>query len=87
MSGAEQRAAELKRLAEKPDEEIDTSDIPEVTGWSGAVVEKFYRPIKKQLTLRIDADVLEWFKGQGEKYQTAVNRALRDHMMRGRKVG
>jgi uncharacterized protein (DUF4415 family) len=51
------------------------------------VVGKFYRPVKQQVTLRIDADVLAWFKGQGEKYQTAVNRALRERMMRGRKAG
>ncbi len=64
METVERRTAELKRLADKPDEEIDTSDIPEVTDWSGAVVGKFYRPIKKQVTLRIDAEVLEWLKGR-----------------------
>jgi len=68
-----------------PDAKIDTSDIPEVTDWSGAEIGKFYRPVKKQVTLRIDADVLEWFRTQGDKYQTAVNKALREHMMRGRR--
>ena len=85
---AEQRAAELQRLAAIPDKDIDTSDIPQITDWSGAEIGKFYRPVQQQVTMRINADVLAWFKGQGETYQTAVNKALREHMMRGRgKVG
>ena len=76
----------MKRLAAMRDEDIDTSDIPEVTDWSGATVGKFYRPVKKQVTLRIDADVLAWFKAQGGKYQTALNAALRQHMLRARKA-
>ena len=81
------RAAELARLAKLPDREIDTSDIPETRGWSKAVVGKFYRPIKTQVTLRIDADVLNWFKTQGGKYQSAVNAALREHVVRKSKPG
>jgi uncharacterized protein (DUF4415 family) len=73
-------ALELKRLATMPEEDIDFSDIPERTDWSGAVVGKFYRPVKQQVTLRIDADVLAWFKAQGGKYQTAVNAALREYV-------
>jgi uncharacterized protein (DUF4415 family) len=65
-----------------PDRAIDKSDIPEVKDWSGAVVGKFYRPIKKQVTLRIDADVLAWFKAHGGKYQSALNAALREHVAR-----
>jgi hypothetical protein len=37
----------LKRLADMPDEEIDFSDIPEVTDWSGAVVGRLYRSVKE----------------------------------------
>jgi len=87
MKTAKPKDAELKHLAAKGDTEIDTSDIPEVADWSGAVTGKFYRPIKQQITLRIDADVLAWFKSQGGKYQSAVNAALREHMMRGRRKG
>ena len=50
---------ELKRLAAMRDEDIDCSDIPERTDWSGAVVGKFYRPVKQQVTMRIDADVID----------------------------
>jgi len=71
---------ELKKLASMKDDDIDTSDIPEITDWSNAVVGKFYRPIKKQVTLRLDADMLEWFKAQGGKYQARINKALREYM-------
>ncbi|MBX9926802.1 MAG: BrnA antitoxin family protein [Hyphomicrobiaceae bacterium] len=84
MKTAKQRTADLKRLSEMTDADIDFSDIPEQTDWSGAEVGKFYRPVKKQITLRIDADVLAWFKAKGGKYQTDVNRVLRDHMARER---
>jgi uncharacterized protein (DUF4415 family) len=59
---------------------IDTTDIPPTHDWSKAVVGKFYRPIKKPLTIRIDADILAWLKGQGKGYQTRVNALLRSVM-------
>jgi len=71
---------ELQRLAELPEEDIEMSDIPEVCDFSGAVRGRFYRPIKQQITLRIDADLLEWFKAQGGKYQTRINAALREYV-------
>ncbi|MGH9793072.1 MAG: BrnA antitoxin family protein [Candidatus Acidiferrales bacterium] len=64
-----------------PDNEIDLSDVPEVTDWSNGVVGKYYRPIKKPLTIRIDADVVAWLKSQGSGYQTRINRILREAMM------
>ena len=78
---AAERAAELKRLVAMPDSDIDTSDIPEVTDWRGAEVGKFYRPVKKQVTLPIDADVLDWFKAKGGKDQTEINKDLRTHAL------
>jgi uncharacterized protein (DUF4415 family) len=74
--------AESLRIAQMPDEDIDFSDIPPLGEdfWKNAVRGKFYRPVKKQVTVRLDADVLEWFKAkQGGKrgYQTAINAALR----------
>ena len=51
----------------------------------GAVVGKFYRLIKQQATLWLDADVLAGFKAQGGRYQTSLNRALRNHMLKMRK--
>ncbi len=74
------RARELATLKRMRDEEIDTSDIPEVADWRRAVVGKFYRPIKKSLTIRLDADVLAWLKSQGRGYQTRINTILRGAM-------
>jgi uncharacterized protein (DUF4415 family) len=72
--------AELEALAAMPDDTIDLSDMPEVTDFTGWVRGKFYRPVKKQVTVRLDADVLEYFKAKqdGKRgYQTAINAALR----------
>lgn len=71
---------ELKALKKR---KIDLSDeeAPEITAWDKAVVGKFYRPVKKQITVRIDADVLEWFRHATKKYQTLINLACREYMM------
>jgi uncharacterized protein (DUF4415 family) len=50
--------AEIEALAALLDDNIDTRDMPEVRDWSGARRGLFFRPIKQQLTLRIDADVI-----------------------------
>jgi len=76
---------ELETLATMPDEEIDTSDIPEITDWSKAVVGRFYRPVKETVTIRLDADVLHWLKTGGKGYQTRVNTILRAVMEQQRK--
>ena len=75
--------AELDALAAMPDDQIDTAALPEQRDWSGARRGVFYRPIKKQLTLRLDADVIDWFKThapEGEGYQTRINNALREYV-------
>ncbi len=77
--------AEIAALAGKSDEDIDLSDIPATTheDWIGAVRGRFYRPVKKQLTVRIDADVLAWLKHEGEKgYQKRLNAILREAMLK-----
>ena len=73
-------AKELAALARMPDDKIDLTDAPEVREWRGAVVGKFYRPIKKPVTIRVDADVLDWLKRQGSGYQTRINKLLREAM-------
>ena len=78
---AEEQAA-LDAVAAMPDSEIDTRDVPEVTDWSGAVRGALYRPLKRLTSLRLDADVLEWFKRGGEGYQTRINAALREYVER-----
>jgi uncharacterized protein (DUF4415 family) len=66
------------------DEDIDFSDIPRTTPefWANAVVRKGLKPAfrKHQVTLRIDSDVLEFFRSEGEGYQTKINKLLRSYM-------
>ncbi len=82
----ERRIAETIRASEMmTDDDIDYSDIPPVRNFSEGVRGRFYRPFKDQVTLRIDRDVLSWFRYNHEKYQTAINEALREHMNRERK--
>ena len=72
---------ELKRLASLPDSQIDFSDAPEGSPRASDIqVGRFYRPIKQLVSLRVDADVLAWFRGQGKKYQTHINEVLRREM-------
>ena len=71
---------EIAAIAAKKDEDIDLSDMPEVIDWSGAEVGKFYRPPKKPVTMRLDADVVEWLKSYGPGYQTKANLLLRHAM-------
>ena len=107
----------LRKLAERPDSEINFSDIPEIKDVkvfgrgpltaedrkqllalstladgelqalpAGLVVGKFYRPRKTSLTMRLDADVVDWLRGTGEGYQTRVNGYLRELMERSLKA-
>lgn len=78
-------SAELAAIDAMTDEDIDYSDIPPVRDWTGAVRGKFYRPEKQAVTIRLDADVVDWFKGREARYQTSVNRVLREYMLSHRK--
>ncbi len=80
------RRNELRRLAKRPNTEIDCSDIPEIREIPpDAVIGKFYRPKKTSVTIRLDADVLTWLKAFGGGYQTRINEYLR-RMMRESRV-
>jgi len=82
----QQRKAELRALANRPDNEIDCGEIPPLDAafWEHAERGRFYRPVKKAVSVRIDLDVLEWLKMQGKGYQTRINHILRDTMLRSR---
>ena len=82
ISAAQRRR--LEKLAQLPDSEIDFSDIPPLDEkfWKNAVRNPFYRPVKKQVTLRVDADVLAWLRKQGKGYQSRANALLRAAMLR-----
>ncbi|MDR7927270.1 BrnA antitoxin family protein [Acidithiobacillus thiooxidans] len=81
---SDERLAELKMLKERPDSEIDYSDIPPLdeTFWARAVPNPFFKPVKTHASVRIDSDVLAWLKSQGKGYQTRLNAILRKEMLR-----
>jgi uncharacterized protein (DUF4415 family) len=74
---------ELAALASIPDDNIDTSDIPELLPdtWKDAARGRFYRPVKQAVSMRLDADVIAWLKKAGKGYQTRANRILRQRML------
>lgn len=82
---SDKQDAEIKHLLVKgitSDEQLDLSDIPEINDWSHAIRHgQFYRPVKQQTSVRLDADVLAWLKAQGKGYQTRMNRILREAML------
>lgn len=75
----------LDALGDLTDDQIDTTDVPELRDFSHAIRGALYRPVKQQLTLKLDADLIDWFKkhqidgrSTPEKgYQTRINLALR----------
>ena len=77
------RKRHLEKLSRRHDNEINTSDIPELTEkfWQNAVRNPFYRSVKQQLTLRLDADIIAWLRRRGKGYQTRANALLREAML------
>jgi uncharacterized protein (DUF4415 family) len=80
--------AQLAALAAMSDDDIDTDDIPEAPkeNWAFATRPGLYKPVKRHVTMRLDADVLDWFKDRagGRGYQTEINRVLRQHVVGGK---
>jgi len=74
---------EIKALKEMSDEKIDYSDIPQIDPkqWKNAIVGGIYKPTKKQVTWRIDSDILLWLKSSGRGWQTRANQILREKML------
>ena len=68
--------ARLKEIEAIPDEEIDTSEIPELSDdfWQNAQM------IVPEPYLRVDEDLLDWFKAQAQDYPTLVNTVLRNYV-------
>ncbi len=87
LTGAQE--AQLKALAARPESEIDYSDIPALTEDQLRDARRgvFYRPVKRQITARVDADVLDWLKAQGKGYQSRINAILRREMLANSKQG
>jgi uncharacterized protein (DUF4415 family) len=77
---ADAQKREIGAIAAKTDATIDFSEMPEVVDWTGAEVGRFYRPVKRPVTMRLDDDVIEWLKSYGRGYQTKANLLLRHAM-------
>lgn len=80
----ETREEDINRMKAIQDEDIDCSDIPPLPDefWVHAKkIDQLYRPQKRQVTVRIDADVLDWLKSSGKGYQTRLNEILRHVML------
>lgn len=79
-----EQEARLDALAARPEEAIDYSDIPPLDErfWARAARNPFWRPVKQQLTVRLDADVLAWLQSGGPGYQSRMNDILRQAMLR-----
>src|ERR1700716_4115347 len=75
-----QQKRDIRAIAAKQDGDIDFSDAPPVLDWSGAEIGKFYRPVKKPVTMRLDSDIIAWLKADGRGYQTKANWLLRQAM-------
>jgi uncharacterized protein (DUF4415 family) len=77
-------SARARQLYEKRDRRLDSDPGSRPLSpdrWAGAMRrDEFFRPIKKQTTVRIDADVLDWLKSKGEGHLTRINDILRKTM-------
>lgn len=84
----EKQRQHLDALSSQSDDQIDLSDTPELTDAQLAEMKPVahYRPIKKQITARVDADVLAWLKSQGKGYQSRINAILRREMLEQRQA-
>lgn len=74
---------ELEELKAMPDEAIDYSDIPPLPDDIVINADRvgYYKPVKKQVTIKLDADILQWLKSSGKGYQTRLNAILRQSML------
>jgi uncharacterized protein (DUF4415 family) len=73
-------AARLKALQSRQDADIDYSDIPELDDAFFETAELVTPSAKTQITVRLDNDVLEWFRGEGKGYQTRMNAVLKAYV-------
>jgi uncharacterized protein (DUF4415 family) len=83
-SSSKKSETDLKRLDAMTDEDIDFSDNPEVPAemFARGILRRGLKPVRRkdQLTLRVDSDVLAWYRKQGSGYQTKINALLRAYM-------
>ena len=80
--GSKLSPAQIARLDEIEARVGDAVDFPPApeANWATAVRGKFYKPRKEAISLRLDMDVLDWLRRRGERYQSEINRILRERM-------
>ncbi len=73
-----------RQLYARRDKALDHAEVPQLSPaiWATGVVGKYYRPLKSQISFRIDNDVLAWIKSKGSGHLTRINAILREHMER-----
>lgn len=69
---------ETNVLKNLPNDQIDTSDIPEITNWENVQIGRFYHP-QNMITIQVDTDILSWLESQN--YQSKINEILRNFML------
>ena len=78
---------EIRRLYKERDRRLDHSEVPQLppAQWAKGVVGKYYRPLKSQISFRIDRDVLDWLKSKGAGHLSRINAILREQMAKERR--
>ena len=80
MELTDKQKAELLAIRNLPDDRIDTSDSPEILDWSNAVRGAAYQPVKREITVKLDEYIIDWFKDNAEDWQETINHALLEHI-------
>ena len=83
----EKQKAQLDRLADLTDDQIDTSDIPETVDWSKGIRGMFYRPVRQEVTIQMDKYMVDWFRQNapdGYDYKESIIQALWEHIRKSR---
>jgi uncharacterized protein (DUF4415 family) len=80
-------SAGTPKLYQQRDRSLDRSDVPQLPPeqWAKGVVGKYYRPLKSQISFRIDNDVLDWLKSKGAGHLSRINAILRERMEKERR--
>ena len=80
MELTDKQEAELLAIRNLPDDQIDTSDSPEILDWWNAVRVAVYQPVKRDVTVKLDEYVIDWSKDNAEDWQEAISQVLLEHI-------
>ena len=80
MELTDKQKAEILAIRNLPDDQIDTADSPEILDWSNGIRGAFYRPMLREVTVKLDEYVIDWFKDNSEDWQEAIGQVLLEHI-------